>query len=253
MVSIFRLFSAALYLCAAQLVHCSGPASHETELLKRAEANVRLGHLEAALAECQTALKDDPHSAWAHYLSGVVYSLLGDSQKARESAKNALGIDPSLLTAHLLLGRIDIQSGLFDDAVTEFQTVVAAGDDKEANGRYGLGLALLNQGKYEDAYGHLEAAADRKVNDPARLYALISTQLELNRGDVKERLVQFEGASPQANFPAPQFSLKARAHRRCPQPTWPAYTLHWRSCALTEKTISRLLRLLKKFRPRSFP
>ncbi len=216
MVSIFRLFSAALYLCAAQLVHCSGPASHETELLKRAEANVRLGHLEAALAECQTALKDDPHSAWAHYLSGVVYSLLGDSQKARESAKNALGIDPSLLTAHLLLGRIDIQSGLFDDAVTEFQTVVAAGDDKEANGRYGLGLALLNQGKYEDAYGHLEAAADRKVNDPARLYALISTQLELNRGDVKERLVQFEGASPRPEI-LYKLGLLLLQHRRSPE------------------------------------
>jgi Tfp pilus assembly protein PilF len=192
----FRLFSAALYLCTAQLVYCSGRANQETELLQQAEADVRLGQLDAALAKCQTALKADPDSALAHYLSGLAYSLLGDSQKARESAKNALSIDPSLLTAHLLLGRIDIQSGLFDEAVSEFRTAVAGGDDRDFNGRYGLGLALLKQGKYEEAYAPLGAAADRKPKDPARLYALISTQLELNRGDVKERLVQFEDASP---------------------------------------------------------
>jgi Tfp pilus assembly protein PilF len=177
-------------LCAAQIVYGSEP------LLERAQADIRLGHLQDALRDCQAALKADPHSAWAHYWTGVVYSLLGDSPKAHEAAKNALRIDPSLVTAHLLLGRIDIQSGALDEAVAEFRTMVSAGDDLEANGRYGLGLALLKQGKYEEAYASLEAAADKKLKDPARLYALISAQLELNRGDVKERLRQFESASP---------------------------------------------------------
>jgi Flp pilus assembly protein TadD len=203
----------ALYLCAAQLVYGSGPANQPTELLQQAEADVRQGHPDAALAKCQTALKANPHSALAHYLSGLAYSLLGDSQKARESAMAALSIDPSLLAAHLLLGRIDIQSGLFDEAVPEFRTVVAVGDDREFNGRYGLGLAFLKLGKFEEAYAHLEAAADRKPKDPARLYALISIQLELNRGDVKERLVQFEGSSPRPEI-LYQLGLLLLQHRR---------------------------------------
>jgi tetratricopeptide (TPR) repeat protein len=120
----------------------------------------------------------------------------GRIENARQSLTQALKKDPSWTPAHILLGRICIQSDDLDKAAAEFTLAIRLGDDAAKNAEYGMGLVLLQKSAYKDAVPFLTAAVGAQPKDLPRLYALISAELELDSGRARLHLKQFNGVSP---------------------------------------------------------
>jgi len=120
----------------------------------------------------------------------------GHIEDARQSLTQALGKDPSWIVAHILLGRISLQSDELDKAAAEFTTALLLGDDDAKNAQYGMGLVLLQKSAYKDAVALLTAAVEAQPKDLPRLYALISAELEIDPGRARLRLKQFDSVSP---------------------------------------------------------
>jgi tetratricopeptide (TPR) repeat protein len=120
----------------------------------------------------------------------------GHIEDARQSLTRALERDPSWIVAHILLGRISLQSDELDKAAAEFTLALHLGDDAAKNAQYGMGLVLLQKSAYKDAVTFLSAAVEAQPKDLPRLYALISAELEIDFGRARLRLKQFDSVSP---------------------------------------------------------
>jgi tetratricopeptide (TPR) repeat protein len=120
----------------------------------------------------------------------------GRIEDARHSLTQALEKAPSWIVAHILLGRIDLQSDELDKAAAEFTLALRLGDDPAKNAQYGMGLVLLQKSAYKDAVAFLTAAVEAQPKDLPRLYALISAELEIDPGHARGRLKQFDSVSP---------------------------------------------------------
>jgi hypothetical protein len=120
----------------------------------------------------------------------------GRIEDARQSLTQALGKDASWVAAHILLGRIFLQSDELDKAAAEFALALRLGDDPAKNAQYGMGLVLLQKSVYKDAAALLTAAVEARPQDLPRLYALISAELEIDPGHARLHLRQFNSVSP---------------------------------------------------------
>jgi Flp pilus assembly protein TadD len=120
----------------------------------------------------------------------------GRIEDARQALTQALEKDPSWTVAHILLGRISLQSDELDKAAAEFTLALRLGDDAAKNAQYGMGLVLLQKPAYKDAVTFLTAAVEAQPKDLPRLYALISAELEIDPGRARLRLKQFDSVSP---------------------------------------------------------
>ena len=120
----------------------------------------------------------------------------GRIEDARQSLTQALGKDASWIAAHILLGRLSLQSDELDKAAAEFTLALRLGDDAAKNAQYGMGLVLLQKSAYKDAAAMLTAAVDARPKDLPRLYALISAELEIDPGHARLHLKQFDSVSP---------------------------------------------------------
>jgi tetratricopeptide (TPR) repeat protein len=161
------LVLAAFPALAAQL---GQPALSQNEVLRRAETDLKKGRI-------------------------------GD---ARQSLTEALERDPSWISAHILLGRISLQSDELDQAAAQFATALRLGDDATKNAQYGMGLVLLQKSAYQEAFPFLNAAVEAQPKDLPRLYALISAQLEIDPLRARLLLKQFNSVSAER----PEISYK---------------------------------------------
>ena len=171
-------------------------ASTQADLLRQAENDFHSGRLEEAMAKCEMAIAQNPPSAYAYYLKGAIEERQGARETAQRSLAHALKIDSSLIPARILLGRIYLQSEKFDEAAVEFSLGMHAGDDVAKNAQYGMGLVLLERSQYEEALPFLTAASQAQPKDLARLYALISAELEQGLDTARTRRRQFDDVSP---------------------------------------------------------
>ena len=73
--------------------------------LQRAQAQREAGHLDAALNECDAALRAAPHWAEAHSLRGILLDGLGRTREAAAAYRRALRLDPTLRDAATNLAR----------------------------------------------------------------------------------------------------------------------------------------------------
>jgi len=120
----------------------------------------------------------------------------GRLENARQSLTQALQKDPSWTVAHILLGRISLQSDELNKAAAEFTLAIRLGDDAAKNAQYGMGLVLLQKFAYKDAVAFLAAAVEAQPRDLPRLYALISAELETDPSHARQHLQQFNSVSP---------------------------------------------------------
>jgi hypothetical protein len=112
-------------------------------------ALIAAGRATAAAEVFRQALAADPESARLHLGAATAAFLERRDDAARAEAERALALQPTLLQARALVGRIDYRAGDLPGAIRSFETIAAAApDDREAAAtlaRWRLELDLQNR------------------------------------------------------------------------------------------------------------
>ena len=130
-------------------------------------AQAKLFKLDAADANFDKALQQNPQNAVAHFgkamvtvnrlqssSNTVIKSKTALLQQAEAEAKQGLSSDPNFAEGHWVMGNVYKEQGRVDDAIKEFQAATNA-DSSYADGYSGLGMAMLDK---NDTTGALQAA-----------------------------------------------------------------------------------------------
>ena len=80
------------------------------------------GRREESIREIRLARDIDPRSLIINANVGFIYYLAGDYDRAEESEKNTIQMDPSFVSAHGYLGQIYVEKKRYDDAIEELRT-----------------------------------------------------------------------------------------------------------------------------------
>lgn len=129
--------------------------------LQNIEFNLVAGNEEKIIADIENQLSKNSDNKTLHYYLGVAYSSVDNDEKALESYKNALAIDPDYLEANLNAAVV----------ITKVNNmgIMALNDDKSlSNEEYGKKLNELKEGMGE-AVPYLEKAVEL---DPQHIDAL---------------------------------------------------------------------------------
>jgi tetratricopeptide (TPR) repeat protein len=139
-----------------------------------------LGQLKEAIKEYKlvidVAIKDDP-KILAYYNMGNAYSDLGEYEKAIDSYKQAIKLDPTLSKPHNNLGLAYAALNRIEEAISEFNQAVKLRPDY-AEAHYNLGVAYLQLGKHREAKEQQQTLIKLKSELGAKLDALINKQIE---------------------------------------------------------------------------
>jgi len=167
---------------------------------------VRGGSLETIIAGLQARLRDRPEDAGSLAALGLAYvqqaRITADPSyypKAEEALERSLALVPDGNADALVgLGALDLARHAFADALTWGRRAVAA-DPYDANARGVVGDALLELGRYRQAFRAFQAMVDTRPDIAS--YARVSYAREL-RGDVNGAIEAMELALSAAGTPA---------------------------------------------------
>lgn len=119
------------------------------------------GHTALALRELRLALEKDSNDPWIHLALAEGYRRKASAQEAETHLRRALAIDPAFHPARLSLSALLVQTGAFEEAVVQSQTLI---DDPtfEAPWRAhtNLGWALFKLGRISEARRNLKLALE---------------------------------------------------------------------------------------------
>jgi tetratricopeptide (TPR) repeat protein len=120
-------------------------------------------HFDVAVNEYRTVTELEPGFATGFVNLGQALMERGDYGSALVPLKHALEMDPTLLPAHQLLGYALLAQGYATDAIPHLD---------RAHEQGALGIALVETGRFAEAIQNLQAALQKRPNDPDLLYYL---------------------------------------------------------------------------------
>lgn len=179
----------------------AGPAP-SSEIREHVEAGLkakRAGDLDTAIREFERVVALAPGLAAAHVNLGAAYSEKKDYGKAIPPLRRALELAPELPGAHGMLGIALLAQGYAAAAVPHLEQ--AHMDDL-------LGVALLEAGRPAEALSKLEAALEKRPDDPDLLYYLGQAHANLSR-QVLDRLLSQHRDSPRGRQLAAEMQAAA--------------------------------------------
>lgn len=83
------------------------------------------GRKEESIREIKLAREIDPKSLMINANVGFIYYLAGDYNRAEEAEKNTIQMDPSFVSAHTYLGKIEQERKRYEEAIDEFRTALS--------------------------------------------------------------------------------------------------------------------------------
>ncbi len=113
----------------------------------------------------------EPTFAEAHYNLGLIYTSLGQNDKAEQFLRSAKQIDSDVLDYTVALGRALAVNGKFDEAQALFAEVVAREPDN-LNAINNLAVLSFRKGNNADALKHLQAILREDSENVAALTTL---------------------------------------------------------------------------------
>jgi adenylate cyclase len=126
----------------------------------------------AADAESRRAIELAPGDAYVYWKRGVYLRYAGHDQEAVSAHRQAESLDPFSLVAIEEVGWPLYYARRFDEAAAQFLKAV----ELESNWDqlyFGLGLTLVQQGRYEDAIAALRTAAQMSPDNPLLQASLV--------------------------------------------------------------------------------
>ena len=137
--------------------------------LDAASDSILRGGFDAAKAQLDGVLRDDPGNRMAHRYLGDLAEARGDLEGAEAARRRSLELDPSDREATVRLAAVLCQRDLFEEALRVLGEILRA-PDPPPDARGWEGVALLGLGR--PARGALEAAVARDPRHGAALQAL---------------------------------------------------------------------------------
>ena len=120
-------------------------------------------NFDLAVSEYRAVTKLEPAFAGGFVSLGQAFMERGDYGSALAPLKDALEIDPNLLPAHQLLGYALLAQGYAAEAIPHLD---------RAHEQGALGIAQAETGQFAEAIQNLQAALQKRPNDPDLLYYL---------------------------------------------------------------------------------
>jgi len=121
----------------------------------------------------QKAIQENPKFVEAYYNLALIFKIKKEYNKAEESFKNAMSVNPNALNNSLKsnilsrLGSIYRKTARYDEAEEAFQGALNIAEDKkfEALTLYELGQTKISQGKYDDAVNYFRQGIQSSPED----------------------------------------------------------------------------------------
>jgi predicted AlkP superfamily phosphohydrolase/phosphomutase/tetratricopeptide (TPR) repeat protein len=133
--------------------------------LRLAQCHLNMGNKEACRATVDEALADREQSPWGNLLAGMLSSAEGEPEKALEHFKRAQDHGPNMPQLHNRIGRIRLQQKNWPAAEEAFTTALGI-DGDSADAFRGLGIAIYQQQRYEEAAESLLRAVALQYHQP---------------------------------------------------------------------------------------
>jgi tetratricopeptide (TPR) repeat protein len=141
--------------------------AHDVEaLVYRGQVQLRHGDANGAADSLQTALKNDPDNAVAHYQLGLAFDQQHNEGRAEAEWREAVRLRPDLTDAERALAGIEMRRGDLDALTQTAQQIITA-QPYSGDGYLLRAVANINRQKYGDAEQDLQKAMQIAPASPA--------------------------------------------------------------------------------------
>ncbi|HVO04175.1 MAG TPA: tetratricopeptide repeat protein [Candidatus Cybelea sp.] len=143
-----------------------------TALSNRSLGYRNTGDFDAAIGDCNAALKLDADSVAAHYACGQAYGSKGDYRQAEASFSRVIDLKPDFVyaaAAHNARGNIYDQIGAYDKALADFDAALKL-NPYLGWAALNRGVVLYNQGRWKEAADALQQIVE---DDRGNAYAVL--------------------------------------------------------------------------------
>jgi Tfp pilus assembly protein PilF len=177
-------------------------AGAQTETQQKRERLYRLNNLGVALMEqfkheeaakqFKEALASDRNFALARINLALAYYFLNDTRSAVEEARAAVKLAPDSLHAHYILGASLRNEKLYDEAIAEFNKVLA-GDPQDPATNIQFGQIHAQQQKYDQAIAAFSRALEAEPYNATAAYSLAQALIRTGKtADGQKMLGRFQ-------------------------------------------------------------
>lgn len=167
---------AAAAVAAVAAVQAAGLAAADFDA---ANAAMRAGQVDAAIAGYEKVIAQVPILAEAHQNLGLALSRKGDKARAEAEFRQAAELKPGFVDAHRALSLLLYDAGRRDEALAEAAKAAEA-DPKSAILQYNLGVMYANAGKGDEARTALLKAEELDPSNAEVQYLLGTVAISAN-------------------------------------------------------------------------
>jgi tetratricopeptide (TPR) repeat protein len=164
--------------------------AHDLEaLVFKAQVQLRKNDASGAIDSLQSALRNDPENATAHYHLGNAFAQQHNEGRAESEWREAVRIHPDLTEAQRSLAALELRRGDVDAILQTAQQIITA-QPYSADGFILKGIAELTRQKYSDAQQDAQEAMQRAPQSPAPLVQMGNIQLVQKHYSEAEKFYQ---------------------------------------------------------------
>ena len=118
-----------------------------------------------AMELAQKAIALDDSVAMAHSSLGLIYTLRGQYEKGISECESAVALEPNNESAHRLLGLALRYADRREEAIPMYQRAIRLSPFPKSTTLFGLGLAYIFTGRYEEGVAACKKAVDIQPNN----------------------------------------------------------------------------------------
>jgi len=135
-------------------------------LVYKAQVQLRQNDAAGATNSLQSALRNDPDNAIAHYQLGIAFDQQHNEGRAEQEWREAVRLRPDLTDAQRALAALALRRGDLDALTLTAQQIIAT-QPYSADGYLLKGIAEVTRQKYSDAQQDAQRAMQRAPQSPA--------------------------------------------------------------------------------------
>lgn len=158
-------------------------------LVYRAQVQLRQNNPGGAVETLQTALRNDPDNAVAHYQLGIAFNQQHDETRAESEWREAVRLRPDLTDAQRVLASAELERGDLDALTATAEQIIKA-QPASPDGYLLRGVAELAQHKFNQAEQDAQIAMQRAPQSPGPYIQLGNVQLAQKHFPDAEKLYQ---------------------------------------------------------------
>jgi tetratricopeptide (TPR) repeat protein len=163
---------------------------HDVEgLVFKAQVQLRQNDSSGAIDSLQSALRNDPDNAIAHFQLGQAFMQQHTDARAESEWRDAVRLRPDLTDAQRALGALELRRGDVDALLQTAQQIITA-QPYSPDGFLLKGVAEIARQKYGDAQQDAEQAMHRAPQSPAPYVQMGNIQLAQKHYADAEKLYQ---------------------------------------------------------------